>query len=334
MKKVIVILLFLIVIGAGCYGTWYFYDKNENQIEMNAQLTAQNSQIQAQLNTIGNLTTVYEVAVRCYSGDMIKETDLVPVSIPESACNETSIRDMSQLVGKYYKINVGPGTILTTDLLMEESDSLSKKRYTRELTFTSLPVGTVPGDYVDIRLMLPNGEEIPVFTHIRIKDIFETTCTFEVTEEENIIINAMIQDASNYSSYCCFYMLKYIEPGNDTNVVAFYPVQHEMENMVRFNPNVEDTTRCINETMRDHIDEVLLVYSNTENSAMSMSFINGIKTQMSAQLAMHNDWITGHTDESGEIVVEGESTSQSFDQAVGEAYDSLDQSITDLEAIQ
>lgn len=336
MKKFIIILLFIITLGAGVAGTWYFYDQNQNWIEQNAQLMAQNSQVQAQLNAIGSMGTVYQTSTRVYSGKEIKDTDLIEVSIPISAMGESTITDKSLLVGQHYKVDIKPGTILTYDLLMSETADNTRKKFQRALNFTSLPVGIVENDYVDIRLMLPNGEEFVVFSHIQVKSINETTLLFDISEEDNVIINSMIQDASNYAGYCVFYLMKYLEPGYDTDTVAFYPVQHEMENFVRWNPNIDDTTRCINSELRDHIDKVLLMYTSGDNGAVASSFISGLSGQYSSQLSMHEEWIEQHTDEEGNLVVEGTDNSggQSFDQEVGEAMDSLENSLEDLEAIQ
>lgn len=340
-KKILLTLLFLVVAGAGGFGTWHFYTENQNQIQQNQTLAAQNSQIQAELNAIGQLVTVYEVSGQVYSGKEIKETDLVPVSVPLSTCMDSSITDMSQLVGKYYKVDIKPGTILSTDMLMEEKEE-TPKIYSRELTFTSLPVSTVVGDYVDIRMILPNGEEYVILSHEQIQRIYDTTVTFHVSEEENAVINAAFADLGSYNGFTLCYLTKYLEPGKDVDTIAFYPVQHEMENFILFNPNIKDTTRCINTTLRDHIDQVLLVYTDSANQTVSTAFISNLATQYSTQLQAHNMWVEEHTDEEGNLVVEGDGQSTgsgsgesgSFDDQVGDAMNQLEGDLQDLEAIQ
>lgn len=352
MKKVLIILLFIIITAAGGFGTFYFWRQNSNRIMENQTLQAQNSSIQAQINSIGQLTTVYEVNARVYSGNPILETQLVPVSVPVSTVAESSITDMSQLIGKFYKVDINPGTILSKDMLMQEFDG-SAEKYTKELTFTSLPVSTYVGDYIDLRILLPNSEEYVVVAHKQIQRLYDNTITILVSEEENAIINSAIQDLYNYNQYCAIYLMKYIEPGKDADTVAFYPVQHEQENFIKFNPNIKDTTRCINSDLRDHIDEVLLVFTDSQNQSVSESYIAGITQQHQAQLAAHQSWIEEHTDEEGIFHPEAgfispirpsssssdggevyEDTSQSMDTMVGEAMDSLESDVEDLEAIQ
>ena len=346
MKKGLLIILFVLIAGGLGFSTFWFWKENKNQIQQNQTLAQQNASIQAQLNAIGDLVTVYEVSTKVYSGKEIKETDLVPVSVPASTCNTSSITDISQLVGKFYKIDILPGTILSSDMLMEEKQT-TEKVYSRDLTFESVPVSTVVGDYIDIRIILPNGEEYVVLSHEQIMRLYETTITIHVSEEENAILNAVFADLGSYQGYVYAYMTKYLEPGKDTDTVAFYPVQHEMENYILFNPNIKDTTRCINTTLRDHIDEVLLIMTDSMNQEVASSFISSIQQQNTAGLAAHQLWIQENTDEDGNLVVDGQpggngsgsteagdGSDGSFEDQVGGAMDSLEDDLADLEAIQ
>lgn len=334
MKRIIFLILAIIVAIAGIVGTIYFYTQNKNQIAQNTQLVAQNSAIQSQLNAIGTMGTAYEVATRVYSGKEIKDTDLIEVSIPMSAMGESSIQDRSQLVGKAYKVDIKPGTILTSDLLMDVQEDLFVRKYTRELRFNALPLGTLEGDYIDIRMLLPNGEEYVVFSHLKVDKIASDGCTisFKVSEEENYIFLSMLQDAANYASTTCFYALRYLEPGRDTDTVAAYPVQHEMTKWIMYNPNIVDSTRCINESMRDHIDEILLKFSTGENAAVASSFISAVSTQVVASGDMRNEWLEQSTDEEGNVNVEdyGNEEGGSFQEDVNDAMDGLEEDLGEL----
>lgn len=345
MKKVLIILLFIIVLGAGGYGTFHFYTQNQNQLELNATLAQRNSQVQAQLDAIGAMTNCYTVPHNVYSGKVIDTSTLKVVSVPVSTLGESSITDIADLQGKAYRVDVKPGTILSKDMLMDQDTDIMK--FPREIDFISVPVTLKAGDYIDIRILLPNGEEYVVFNRKRVERLYNTTITIFVTEEENVILNAAIADYAQYSQYTLIYMLKYLEPGN-SNSTAFFPVQHDVANFVRFNKNITDPTRCINETLRDHIDEVLLLYTSSNNQAMSSSFISGIRTQLSSQLSMQSDWISKSMDSDGNFapsnnvsqdgLTTGSSTNidtttdseQSFDQTVGESMESIEGDIESL----
>ena len=336
MKKVLLVILFLLVIGAGVAGTLIFKFKYDDSVEANTLLQQQNAQIQTQLNSIGTMTTVYSVATKCYSGTVIEEGDLLPVSVPTSALGEYSITDMSELVGKAYRVDINPGTILSKDMLMKKQDSYLKETYMREITLESLPVSTKVGDYIELRILLPNGEDIPVFTHKQIKRLYETTISIEVSEEEQAILTSAIYDASVYSDFCFIYALKYVEPGIDTDKIAYYPVQKDMENFVNFNPNIVDPTRCINTTFREHIDQVFTLYANSDNEEVSKAFIEGMKSQFENILQVHEKWNEEHTDDEGNMIEdtsypsEGTYSVDEFNDEVGDAVDSLEDSFNQL----
>lgn len=339
MKKVLLTILIIILIAVPVGGTVYFYIQNKNQISANEQLAAQNATVQAQLNAIGQMVDVYQVNKKVYSGNEILEGDLITVSIPASTLADSSVTDKALLIGNHYRVDVKPGTILSLDMLMDE-DTTTMPKFPYELTLESLPVSTVVGDYIDIRFVIPTGEEYVVLNHKKIERIYNTTITLHVSEEESAILMSMLHDIGTYNNACAAYAVKYLEPGNSDSV-AYYPVQHDMENYIRFNPNIEDTTRCINDSLRDHIDETFLVYSNSANSSVAGSFISTFKSQLSGQIAAHNTWLTEHTDEDGNVVGEqgtstGDGTTSgdtSIENQTGEAMDQIEEDIQDLEEI-
>ena len=338
MKKVLIILSFLIVIAAGATGTLYYYKQNKNQIEQNTMLAQQNTMIQNQLDAIGALTTVYEVSSKVYSGTEIKAEDLIEVSVPVSTLDKTSITDMTDLVGHFYKIDIEPGTILSTDVLMAEKET-THPTMDKVISVRSLPINTIKGSYIDIRAIMPNGEEIIIYSHKRIKDLYSNSIVLEFSEEENLIWNSVLLDLAAYEGKgFMVFVTNYINPGLDTDKVAWYPIQKDLENYCRWLENtglITDSTRCINETMRDHIDHILMYATDSDNSAYASSFNAIVTTQKNEEKAVYDQWLLDHTDEEGNITIEdSSSSSDSFSQQVDEAYESLEDSIEDLEAIQ
>ena len=264
-NKILAIIAIIVVLGI--IGTLvYFIVQNNKHIKENAELTATNASIQAQLNEIGELTTVYEVYQAVKSGEKITEENLKPVTVPVSTTDESSITDIESLVGKYYKVDTAPGTILTTDLLMD--DNVDVPKYQKDIVVTYFPLNTKPGDFVDFRALMANGEEYVICNHKEVQLIQGNVIQVNLSEEEVQIYNAASQDMAQYEKCMIIYCTRYLEPGNDTDTVAFYPVTHEMENIVQLNENIKDKTRCINSTLRDHIDQTLGILSIDTNSAL------------------------------------------------------------------
>lgn len=292
MKKILVILLMVILVagcGFGVWGTLKFRKDYNTQLQQNQTLVQQNAQVQAQIDAIGAMGVAYQVNAPKASGEEIKEADLKEIYVPMSINGDSTIATKEELVGRHYKVDVTTGTIITKDLLMPEGETTLVK-FPRELQFKSLPVQLEVGDYVDVKFLIANGEEYVILPHKEVQAISGTTLSFNVSEEENQLINSAIMDVAQYSAACMMYCDMYLEPGNGESA-AFYPVQESMQEFIMFNPNITDYSRCINVTMRQHIDQCLIMFSNGANQGNASSFISGMEQQLSAQLSMRSEYL-------------------------------------------
>lgn len=292
-KKILIAILFLIVIGVGGFFTYKYYGEAKDYKTQLENVQSQLSTVQSQINQIGSMSTVYQTAVNVKSGDVITATDLVPVSVPESTINEGQRITPEDVVGKKFRLNLQAGTTMSRDLLMtdEEAEAGIIQKYPRELTFDALPVTLEVGDYVDIRFFVANGEEYVVLDHAIVRSITNNTVTFFVTEEENILINSMYTDLGGYQGICTAYLYKYLEPGN-AETVPFYPISSDLAQFIRFNPNVKDITRLENVTARKHLDESLVILSNNNNNGMAQNIMSVFSSQISMQNTARQQYIT------------------------------------------
>lgn len=296
-KKILLAILFIVVAGAGAFGTYHFYNENKTTMTTLEQTKIERDNYSAQLAQIGTMTTTYAVAGDILSGAEITEADLIEVHVPETAIASNGYNlsndpeAKSSLIGKKMRCNVAANTIITPDLLMtQEEEASGLMSYPIELTFNSLPVTLKIGDTIDLRFLLANGEEYVVLDHKIVKDVFNNTIQIYVSEEENAIINSLYSDLGVYSGCCTAYLFKYLEPGNK-QTLSFYPVVTEMEDFLLFNPNITDITRCVNTTLRDHINEQLLILSDSANSGTSSAALSVFSTALSGQNSMRQNWL-------------------------------------------
>lgn len=307
MGKVLNIIGYVLVIGLGVFGTLFFYTKNKNQVELNQQLTASNAALQSTIDSY-NMRTVYEVIGAQPSGGEIKMEDLREVAIPQSATDaENTVFDPSTIVGCYYKVSVKPGTVLTKDLLMD--DNGEHCIYRRDILLDYSPISTIVGDYVDIRTVLPNGEVYVVLSHKRVRDIDQTAriLTLDLTEGELQIYESLNVDYATFKQFGMTVLAtKYLEPGIDTETVAYYPVTHDAENLVRLNTNIEDPTRLINSNLRDHIDEVLWISALQSNTELANSIAAFHTSTGALILTGQASWVHDHTTDDGRVLSDEE----------------------------
>ena len=300
-KKILVIILILAIGGAGGYGTYHFYKENKMNIESLTNTQAQLSAAQSELNAIGSMTNAFVLTSDVLSGQEITENDFTTVYVPSSALNGVSYYDgasaedhmtVNSLVGRKFRSAYHAGDFITDDMLMTEEEATSGlAAYGITIGFDSLPVDLEVGDTVDIRLLLMNGEEYVILDHKIIKGIAQNVVTLHVTEEENALINSMYSDLGVYSNACVAYLYKYLEPGNK-QTLSFYPVNSEMESMLLFNPNITDATRCINPTLRAHLDQTLTILSDSANQSVSGLTKSYITTQISNANLARQQYLT------------------------------------------
>lgn len=340
-KKILIVLSYVVIIGAGIFGTLFFKNKNDNQVAANTQLNSQMTQVQMQLDSIGSLATVYEVISPIEDTHVFEEGDLKEVSIPMSALGDASITDKTQIIGQKSMIDIKTGTIITKDMLMKPDDE--KFKYWKEITLPYLPIRLNAGEYIDIYASLVNGEFIPILTHKEVQYINDLTVTLKLSMEEMYCWDAAMRDYALFSDYgYSIFPTRYIYPGVDTTV-AFYPVQEDTENMVKFDVNVNDYTRCVNTTLRQHIDLVNALGTTDTNQQLSPIISDFFKAEADKLNELREQRIeeeeAAAEAAAEEALLNGESTESTdpaadLNAATGDAMISLDQNFEDLSTIE
>ena len=291
-KKILIGVLFAAVLGAGVFGTLFFKGKMDDQVTQNNTLSSQIAAAQAELNAIGAMANVYVLYNDVKQTDEIRVEDLKGISIPQSAVSEKYITDPAQVSGKLAKIDISAGTHLTTDLFMDDTDD-KDLRFWRSVALPYIPVTLKEGDYIDIVAQLANGEKIPILAHKQVFDIDDDNLSvlLKLSQEEFYCWDSALMDYALFNEYgFIYYPTLYINPGTDATV-AYYPVQLDAENMVKFDPNVTDKTRCINTTLREHIDLVNAIAATETNASISTYYSTVFKDEAANVVAAREAYL-------------------------------------------
>ena len=343
MKKVLIIFSYLILIagiGIGIYMAMNYKGKFEKQVEQTKLVETQLLQKEQEKHQEVTYVKAYKYNADIPAGGLITEDLITEIQVPESVLNSDMMTDITKIPA-YSKYSVKSGDIIMNNFLMYD-EYYSYKKFTREIMFEAVPLGLRAGDYVDIRMILPNGEIYNVLTHMRVELLSGTTISFRVSEEESMIIDSMYLDQATYNGYLLFYLVRYINPGEDHSL-AVYPIPTELEDHLRFNPNITDTTRLINPTLRAHIDQTLMLYSSAQNSDVAGAFIGLLESHYANTLAVHEDYIKDNTDkETGDVTIGGFLTQDgndgvynddAFKEEVNGAISDIEQGILDFEEL-
>ena len=152
------------------------------------------------------------------------------------------------------KIDVPAGTIVTKNMIEEYEDQLTDTDRIREFSMISLPSQLKNGDYIDIRLSIPNGQDYIVLSKKKVLGTNATTIWIKLNELEIELMNSAIVE--NYTmNGSRLYAIEYIEPGTQKESIPTYVASESTIELMANNPNILDNiyTEYKNDIL-DHLE--------------------------------------------------------------------------------
>lgn len=285
------VILSIVITAILVSGVWGFitYQKTKT---ITAKFEGEISQLTATLDALGpdvECYTITEDFANHYSnntaGQIIGETAIQPITVPSSLVGEAYITNMSQIVGKYCKVNIVPGTPITSDLLMAElyDDTLRDV----DISVNSWVVGMRVGDYVDLNITFPYGEDYIVLPRKRVQYIGDKTIKMYLTEEEwHTYQSALVDYYLHASEGARLYLKKYVEPGVQPTATAYYAASDAVRTIMKADPNVVNRAAvAAQDSMRPAIDGVLNQFITEQTTIQSQAgLIAGGRSQFNGDV--------------------------------------------------
>lgn len=245
---------------------------------------------------------VYALSQDVKAGEEINSAMVKEVKVEVSAAPTDSIASKTQdsegnlkTLGFSYsgyksKINLNSGTILSTSMLYEGEQVQDSERLV-EYNMITLPMDLEIGDYVDVRLMLPDGQDVIVISKKEIKNLFGDTVSFYLTEDEILMMNSAIVDAYIMTA-SDIHIAKYIEPGLQTKTQLTYVPTNEAINLMNANPNITSDAKLTlanrfanSSTVREGINSQESQYSEERKNNLETSIQKQIENAKEAREA-------------------------------------------------
>ena len=153
------------------------------------------------------------------------------------------------------KVNMKANTVLTRELVAQSDEVNTDDVRIQEFNMVTLPSTLETGDFVDIRLRMPNGTDYIVVSkkEVTIPDVagVPSTDTIQVNMSEdeiltmsNAIVEAYIMKGSE------LYATKYTDPGNQAKSATTYPVSKETMEIINNDSNIVETAKKALRTKR------------------------------------------------------------------------------------
>lgn len=278
MKKKLIIVG--VILGFVLSGVATFFITNYFHNKETEQLTSQIATLNANLDAIGPIVTCYTVQSATFPGQEITEDLIVEQSIPSSFKND-SFATIEDLVGLYSKVAITPGTPITKDMVMSEEVVDSMREV--DISGNRWPIGLKEGDYVDLRITYPRGEDFIVLSHKRVMSITEQTLKVHMTEEEQHLYQAALVDYYLSRGHGGdLYLTKYVEPGIQEEATVYYSVPSNIEAVCRKNPNIIDLAQVtVENTLRDMINAARAEFPDGDSSG---SEIKGGRDELNSKV--------------------------------------------------
>ena len=143
------------------------------------------------------------------------------------------------------KVNMNKNTLITTDLITKSDNLVQDDVRKQEYNMLVLPTNLSTGDYIDVRVMFPNGQDFIVVSkkEVEIPQIdnvdSEDTIWINLSEDEILHMSCAIVDVAQVKG-AKIYATKYTEAGMQTAATPTFPVNESTSKLLLSNPNILD----------------------------------------------------------------------------------------------
>lgn len=251
-KLVVVgVLAGVLALGLGVSIYKYHKDMNAMQLQAQQQQEALNSQIAA------NNRTGYVATTQILQGDILQDGVNVAMQTFASSADQTTFAT-ADCIGKQAVVDIPMGAPVTMNVV---ATIMPEQMNERECTFINLSANLSKGDFVDVRIMFPNGEDYIVVPKVAIQNpvIASNLVYLWLNENCNELLSAAVVDANLHGAY--IYTTKYIEPEiQPANTITYQPNAAVMK-VMESDPNiVKESEAALSVTAREGIEDRLKAF--------------------------------------------------------------------------
>ena len=169
------------------------------------------------------------------------------------------------------KVTMKKNTLITTELISKGDNVVQDDVRKQEYNMLVLPMDLETGDYIDVRLMLPSGQDY-IFVakkEVEIPNVggtdSEDTIWVNLSEDEILHMSCAIIDAYKIKG-AKIYATKYTEAGMQKAATPTYPLNESTTKLLQNDPNI----------LAKAMNEIKARYSQTDASSLRNDSINSV----------------------------------------------------------
>ena len=176
------------------------------------------------------------------TADMLSTINTYSNLIPQNYIDSTIVANVGNGKKVIAKVDLYKNTILTASTVTTEENTVTKDVRTMEYNMLTLPINLTIGDYVDIRITFPDGQDFIVIAKKEIKNIQGNTVTFDMSEADIVMLNSAIVE-SYIMKASNIYIAKYVEPGMQEKAANTYVPTAEVIRLIETDSNIVSTAK-------------------------------------------------------------------------------------------
>ena len=177
------------------------------------------------------------------------------------------------------KLDLGAGTILSDVLVYEGEELTNDVRYV-EYNMLVLPTTIMEGDYIDIRITLPNGQDLIVVSKKEVKSMIGDTIGLELSEGEILMMESAIVEAYVMTA-SKLYAIQYIEPGMQEAATNTYTPTEAVQGLMQRNPNLTAEAKT---DFQNRFNADIRVWTNADKNAYAASSQTNLETGIQEEI--------------------------------------------------
>lgn len=207
------------------------------------------------------------------AGDTITEDKLQSLKIFTNLPAERYITNKD--FGKVALVEIPASTPVQENMITENTVDSDVRE--EEFNVFYLSDNLKDNDYVDIRIIYPNGEDFSVLSKKVIKNLSleDGKCYFWLNAEELLRISGAIVDSYLHDG-SKLYTVKYVEPATQEATKVTYVPNTDVINLIKSDPNiVKIASENLSEEIRNSLDDRLKTFYQTYNGQVIWSKTSG-----------------------------------------------------------
>lgn len=254
-------------------------------------------------DTRGKEVTAYVLNRDIKSGEKVTADMFTPIStyqsmVPQNYINSANVASLDENKALIAKIDMSKNTVITTNSVVTEDQAVTNDIRTMEYNMFTLPINVDIGDFVDIRITFPNGQDYIIASKKEIKNIQGNTITFELPEQDILMLNSAIVE-SYIMTASNIYIAKYVEPGLQEKATNTYTPTAEVVKLIASDSNIVSSAKKeLAEKFNTDLRNNDMNSSSSQYSENALTNVEaGLKQQIENAQKAREQYLTGLTDQ-------------------------------------